>query len=282
MEYTNRLPFTKIGVSIELTNLCNFKCKYCPHSYYKKEHAGNIFDRKKGFINDEVFQTCNKFVKEYANFLTIGFFGEQTLHKDFCRYSNILNENRTYTMHLNTNFSHELTDKIIQAYGCYDRIRISLDALDKETYDYLCPSVDGMFEKVTENIKNYLKIKNRPQVAIIFVRSEHNKDSEHDFVKFWKQFTKGNDIIVCKSVLSYGGVVLEGIRKQSICPIKERPVVNIAWNGDISPCNLDVNIEYNSGNIMTGFDIYKHMETIKNKQGICRNCEGTNHTQRIS
>jgi hypothetical protein len=272
--------------TLEFTNYCNFKCYFCPHSYYKKEAKnGNVFNRPKGFISTSMFEKALNLIQNECSFLTIGFFGEQTLHPNFSLFSKEIGKLKC-RKELNTNFSSKLTSDLIDAYSQYNRIRISLDALDSVVYGKLCPSnlsSEKQFQNVTQNLIQYLNIENRPPIRIIFVRSDFNIHQENAFVNKWQPLLKKGDVITCKSVLSYGGVVLEGKVGKGSCDIYKRPRRTISWNGDISICHLDVNMSLYVGNLITGIDTKKYefiREQIRQKQGICKNCEGTNHSQK--
>lgn len=70
------------------------------------------------------------------------------------------------------------------------------------------------------------------------------------------------------------------------CTIPRERRLMVAWNGECSPCNLDVNIALNIGNLNDVEDMreivcnqkYKTvMRVIRNRWGICRNCTDANN-----
>ena len=67
--------------------------------------------------------------------------------------------------------------------------------------------------------------------------------------------------------------------------LKCRPF-QVAWNGDCTPCNLDVNIHWNVGNLIELRDINRIVEgdkwrdtiaKIRRREGICANCIDANN-----
>src|SRR4030042_133162 len=78
----------------ELTNHCNFRCVYCPHSVYQKESAGgNRFDREKGYMSDELWSVVVENAAKYASYVGLGFFGEPLMHPEFRRYVELIPRN---------------------------------------------------------------------------------------------------------------------------------------------------------------------------------------------
>jgi len=74
--------------------------------------------------------------------------------------------------------------------------------------------------------------------------------------------------------------------KKNPCKKGSKHWFTIAWNGDCSPCNLDVNIELNAGNLLEARDMKKItegdkwkqiMSNIKQKSGICSSCFDANN-----
>ena len=57
----------KFAFQPEFTNHCNFKCRFCPHSVYRKRSdGGNQFNREKGYMSDELFNLALENAEKYA------------------------------------------------------------------------------------------------------------------------------------------------------------------------------------------------------------------------
>jgi radical SAM protein with 4Fe4S-binding SPASM domain len=73
------------------------------------------------------------------------------------------------------------------------------------------------------------------------------------------------------------------------CDIPSNHCFQVAWNGDCTPCNLDVNIEWNVGNLLDVRDMKRIVKgnswrdairRIRRGEGICANCfDGNNRTE---
>ncbi|MFH1776655.1 MAG: radical SAM protein [Candidatus Omnitrophota bacterium] len=114
------------SVSMEITNVCNLKCSFCPLE---------VMQRPKGFMElslakEIVDQVADNHIAERFGFTLMG---EPTLHPDFieiCRYV----KSRRLKASLCTNGS-TLTNKIIDSMLSvpFDSIHISCRAVDEET-----------------------------------------------------------------------------------------------------------------------------------------------------
>ncbi|MHC4219754.1 MAG: hypothetical protein ACYSU7_15040, partial [Planctomycetota bacterium] len=88
----------KLRMTIELTNKCNFRCTYCPHSVRGQDTGDDLnrFDRAQGFMTAETFDLCLANARKYAESLSFSFFGEQMLHPRFSELIYSIPRNRPY------------------------------------------------------------------------------------------------------------------------------------------------------------------------------------------
>jgi len=286
----------RLAFQPEFTNHCNFKCRFCPHSVYRKRsEGGNQFNREKGFMSDELFNLVLENSEKYANLVTIGFFGEPMLHPKFEDYVKLFPANRGYHLEINTNWSL-VTKENMDTLKRFDYVRISLDASYSALWERLCPGVaildlngvprQDRYDTITEKLEYWFNLPEHAPTRLVYVVSSVNEHDRNKFVKEWRQKLGSRDHILTKSVLSYGGVMTDAnINKKGMCNIISQPCFTIAWNGDCSPCNLDVNMELNVGNLLELGDMKKIIEGdkwkqvmsgIKQKTGICANCVDAN------
>jgi hypothetical protein len=189
-----------------------------------------------------------------------------------------------------------ITKEKLGALQCFDCVRISLDASYAALWEKLCPGgaildLNGVprqdrYDTITEKIEYWLSLPEHAPTRLVYVVSSINQHDRNKFVKEWHPKLGLRDHILTKSVLSYGGVMMDRhINKKGICNIKSQPCFTIAWNGDCSPCNLDVNMELNAGNLLELRDMKKIVEGdiwkevmfgIRQKRGICANCFDAN------
>ena len=248
----NRLTF-----NTELTNVCDMVCGHCPHSVYGEvRQSANSFTRPKGFMSPELHLEVVKSAETSADQLLYGFFGEPLLHPRFKELVEQVPNKRSYEYVINTNWS-QMSTRQIEPLLHFDHVRVSLDTLDADLYDRICPGPmvrdwDGIKSKkrhsvIVEKLKRWLAIESRPSTSIVFVTTAHNQSERSEFVDYWRPLLGPNDFILQKTVLSYGGVFPENATSQKgPCKLKKRPFLTISWDGRCSPCNLDVDIQIGS------------------------------------
>jgi len=283
----------------EFTNHCNFKCRLCPHSTYRKPSAGgNRFDREKGYMSNEVFDLFLANAEKYATTVLIGFFGEQLLHPKFEEFVRVFPKRKPYELVLFSNWSL-VTRKNMETLKLFDNVRISIDASNSDLWEQLCPSgavldLDGApgknrYETLVEKIEYWLGLPDHPLTRLKYVVSSVNEGDREVFLKEWLPKMGPNDGVAMKSVISYGGVMRDSYMQENPCTVYNEYRMTVAWNGDCSPCNLDVNMDLCVGNLIETRDIgkmvkqdrYKQVrDGMRRKAGICANCfDANNHTE---
>jgi radical SAM protein with 4Fe4S-binding SPASM domain len=286
-------------MTIELTNKCNFRCSYCPHSTRGQELPDDVnrFDRPQGFMSQETFDLALAAANRSADSLSFGFFGEQMLHPRFSELIRSVPRDRSYRLVINTNGSL-LTAKNLEALKCFDLVRLSIDSVDSESFERLRPggailTVNGergsnRFEALAEQIERWLNLPDHPTTHLIYVTTQANRDDRQRYLDHWLPRMDPADCVVMKSVLSYGGIMKDPYMTTNPCTIPDDNRVNVAFNGDVTPCNLDVNVALCIGNIHETPDLRKMvssrrakavMRGIRRNQGICRNCNDANNHQ---
>ncbi|PLX15377.1 MAG: hypothetical protein C0601_13055 [Candidatus Muiribacterium halophilum] len=186
----------KIDLTLELTNICNYKCDMCflsEKDVIRPQHMS--IDIVKKFINElnESGYTINV--------LRIFWAGEPTLNPEFCNILNLLSkENKINCISFDTNGSlldEKIRQCILEA-SKYKPIRIiiSVDSFDKEHYEKI--RKNGNIEKVKENIKELalsIDDKSNIEIALQFVVHPLNKDELGDFISESK-ILLGQDISI--------------------------------------------------------------------------------------
>ncbi len=291
-----------LRMQIELTNQCNFKCVYCPHAVYGEEAgpSGNPFDRPKGYMSQPLWAKALTVAQKHAKNLTIGFFGEQLLHPEFNRFIMSIphRTKRKFQVILNTNWALA-TEKHVDALKRFDLVRISLDSADPVKWDALCPGgpifkADGKkgqgsrFGVLAEKVRWWMKRTDRPPTNLIFVTQEENKAEVAAFVEEWRGVLGRSDKINAKSILTYGGVMFDPYMQDNHCKVASENRFTVAWDGRVTPCNLDVNLAMAVLNLNThtveeilGSQAWADtLQGIRDKIGICANCfDAQNHSQ---
>jgi organic radical activating enzyme len=280
----------------ELTNHCNFRCVYCPHSVYGKESAGgNRFDREKGYMSEELWSLVVDNAAKYGSYVGLGFFGEPLLHPEFRRYVEMVPRKRRYGFDLFTNWSL-VTRENMEVLKHFDCVRISFDASYADLWEKLCPGgavldLDGVpskdrYDTLVSKLDYWLRQPDHAATNLHCVVSAANEhDTEHLIAK-WRPRLGPRDYIWTKTIISYGGIMRDGRMKNNPCDITACRNFLVAWNGDCTPCNLDVNIDWNVGHLGEARDMKRIVEgdtwcqvmtRIAGKEGICVNCFDANN-----
>ncbi|MHC4217248.1 MAG: SPASM domain-containing protein [Planctomycetota bacterium] len=144
-----------------------------------------------------------------------------------------------------------------------------------------------MLLRVVNKLSRMLgRLPDHPHTQLVYVTTDANRDDRQQYLEYWLPRMGPDDCVVMKSVLSYGGVMDDPYMTEHPCTIPEDHRLNVAWNGDCTPCNLDVNVALCVGNIHETSDLMDMtrtprygmvMDGIRAKQGICRKCTDANN-----
>jgi len=255
-------------LNIETTNFCNLNCPMC----VAKD------TREQGFLDLDFLERIigeNKKVLE-GQFIWLHFNGEPLLHPYLPEIIKILKNNGIRTrFSTNAVFLDKKKASELMEAGL-DYIVFSLDGYTKKTYETIRSGSN--FEKVEENIRNFLKIKNdkgfKTETQVQFIKMKENKTEENLFIKKWKK-TDINYINI-KSFCSRAGKV-HNISRFVDAPglikkIKRRPpcfylweTLIILWNGKVISCCQDLLGELELGDLKkeTLIDIWNSPKLIE-------------------
>ena len=240
-------------VYIEITNVCNLKCKFCPE--------GN---RKKEFIEVENFRYILEDVKNYTDLICLHIKGEPLLHP---KLNELLEECDKIGIKVNITTNATLLLKNVGLLCNHESIRqinISLHSLNqnditKENAEkYLTDVMQAvrLIHSNTEIIISYrlwnifcIGQNEKNKQIIDLLEAEYNvqslmeKTKENSFVKLENNIFLNQDVQfewldINREVISEEGKCY-GIREQ----------IGILVNGDVVPCCLDQNGDINLGNI---------------------------------
>ncbi|MCB9913722.1 MAG: radical SAM protein [Planctomycetes bacterium] len=256
-------PGERLRLSLELTNVCNFTCPFCPQAYkHGAQPGGSPYDRRQGMMSDEVFARALAEAERVADTVELGFFGEQTLHPAYVERLLAMRE-RSFKLELNTNLSfvtHAMLDAWVDAR--VDLVRLSLDAVTPEVFDRARPGqvrdLDGnvvpqerRLAALHEKVERWLARPDHRPTRLVFVKSSWNL-GEHDlFLEHWLPRLGPDDYVLMKQVLTYGGKTADDeVHAVGNCNVWEQRFVVMDWQGHLSPCNLDTNMDLKLGSVM--------------------------------
>lgn len=276
-------------MTVEPTTFCNLKCPECISGTRK-------FTRKTGFIQPETFYKLIDQSKLHLTYLMLNFQGEPFLHPKIFSMIRYANRNNIYTS-ISTN-GHFLgisnSEKIIKS--GLDRIIISVDGLNAETYTQYRKG--GDFFKVIQGLKNLVAKKRAmqsktPKIIIQFLVLKTNEHQIEELPKF-KAIT-GVDSIVLKSAQiksEEGKTNLHPNNKKyarNNNAQKNRNFCRRLWttavvtqDALVVPCCYDKDAKYTVGDVATSelhevwtnefYDDFRNSIVNKNTPSICRDC----------
>lgn len=180
-------------ISIEPTDICNFKCEFCPNG--RTELLKNT-NRNLGYMELKLFKKIiddiSKFEKKVKCLKLYGN-GEPLLHKDFYKmveYAKLKNVSEKIKVTTNASFlSNENSLNIIKA--GLDRIEISIEGLNEEEY-YNFSGIKINFQKLLDNINFFYNNKKQCEV---FIKIAVNNPTEEYVNKFYDIFGNMADIV---------------------------------------------------------------------------------------
>jgi radical SAM protein with 4Fe4S-binding SPASM domain len=159
------------SMSLEPTNYCNLRCPECPS-------GNNSLNRAKGFMEVGLFRKIIDQTAGHLTWLMLYFQGEPFLHKELFEMVRYADNKNIYTC-ISTN-GHFLTPqnckKIIES--GLDRIIVSIDGADKETYKKY--RVKGDLQIVKEGINRLAEEKKKrqakaPYIVVQCLAFKHNQ-----------------------------------------------------------------------------------------------------------
>ena len=175
------------------------------------ETGRNVFDREKGYMSDDVFNAILPNLNKYSRDLTLGFFGESTLHPKFNEYVDKLAYKKKYKLILNSNCSL-LTKNDDQTLRKFNMFRISMDSPVESEWQDQCPGgnvidINGntssdRLRVLQEKTLYWLSLKSRPTISLIYVTSSRNIKTIDQFAKKWCKYLRGGDMIIVKRMLT--------------------------------------------------------------------------------
>ena len=259
-------------IYIEITNVCNLKCTFCPDTKRKKE-----------FMEVESFKKIISKIKKYTNLITLHIKGEPLLHPKFDE----IVKNSEIPINVTTNETLLLQNKEALSNKMIRQINISLHSLDKnsgmntkEYIEKIFEAIDYIHEKnlniyisyrlwnlknISENSQNYEILKaleSKYKVENIIEKARENM-----FIKLDENIFLNQDI-----EFEWPSLDTTSEENMGTC-YGARQQLGILVNGDVVPCCLDQDGVIELGNIFEqNLDEILDSERAKNMvKGFCEN-----------
>ncbi len=295
-------PAMPYALSVEPTTSCNLRCPECISGL-------RAFTRPTGMLDPDLYAKIIEDVREHLIYLTLYFQGEPYLNQHFFDFVSMASDSGIYT-NTSTNAHYlnpENAEKTVKS--GLDRIIVSIDGLDQETYEKY--RIGGDLSKVSEGLNNLVRLKKmlklrKPFIDLQFIAMGTNEHQLKDVNAFAAQlgvdrvliktaqvndFENGSVFIPSDESLSRykyneeGKWVLKN-RMDNHCWKMWHSAV-ITWDGNVVPCCFDKDSNHSMGNIkdykfeeIWNNDAYKAFRSnlfkSRSEIDICSNCsEGT-------
>lgn len=287
-------PFT---VSIEPTTSCNLRCPECPSGLRQ-------FTRPTGALSLELYRDIIDQLSPGLFYLILYFQGEPFLNPLFFKMVEYARRKRIYTAtstnahFLNDNFARKTVESGL------DRIIISLDGLDQESYEKY--RAGGSVEKVLEGTRNLVRwkkeLKSRtPYIILQFIVFSTNEHQVGELKKVARElgvdklelktaqvynYEDGNDLI--PSNPDYARYKKENGKFKIDNPLNNHCLrmwrgCVITWDGLVVPCCFDKDGSHRMGDLkINSFDeiwrgkaydeFRRKLFSTRSEIDICKNC----------
>ena len=274
-------------VYIEITNVCNLNCKFCP-----------VTKRKQEFMSVDNFEKIIKRVKDYTKLICLHVKGEPLLHPNLKEFLGIV---KKYDLKVNITTNGTLIDKnveILKNSGCVRQINFSLHSI-KQNENFNTDYLNKIFKSV-DDLKNIIisyRLWNNKNLNNV----DENKDILEQIEKYYnlknlqKKLEKNEFVKVKKDIFINQDLEFEWP------DINKKPFINngrclalkdqiaILVDGTVVPCCLDNNGDIPLGNIFKEsleeiIDKAKSIEikeNFENRKVICDLCKTCGFLQKL-
>lgn len=239
------LPFPR-RINVEPTNLCNMRCRLCPHPR---------MSRPKGTMSLDIFRRIAEECAQHGSSLWLQYMGEPLLHPRIIDMVRLAKQAGVGRVGLSTNallLDEEMAARIV-ASGL-DRLECSVDAVDEATF--LQNRGSPHYRRVVANIEGFLAYKQRmaartPVTSIQYMSFVfEGRDREEEIVRFWEGRLGRDDFIMSIRDYSFAGSVRapDTDRARLPCLWVFRYAL-ILWDGTLAACGSDFDGRGGMGNV---------------------------------
>lgn len=243
-------------VYIEISNICNLKCSFCPGT-----------TRQPKRMNIDEFRTVLTKIKDYTDYIYFHLLGEPLCHPDLEAFLSLAEEMK-FKVIITTNGTliEKCRDILLKSNSHYKTV-ISLHSFEANDNKI-------SFEKYLDDCFSYAKIAENKKIVVLRLWNNGGKDSLNDeiltvlenyFEKPWVEERNGTRIgekiyIQFGDKFDWPTLENDSINENVFC-YGLRDQIGILADGTVVPCCLDSNGDINLGNIFE-----KDMEEIINSQ----------------
>ena len=198
--FTLRPPAPVRHVQIEISNLCNYQCIFCPRTKMV---------RKKGMIDEELFHRLIQEVYDFgAREMSFHYSGDPFLHPKLAQYTEKAKQVGYQYVYIDTNGFHASPERLREVIDAgVDSIKFSVNAASRETYRFI-HGVDA-FDRVVENIAycNAYRRRKNPDMKL-FVSCVYTGYTQDEMEKLSEIFSFCDEVIF-QPAADFSGVMPE-------------------------------------------------------------------------
>lgn len=238
-----------LEIAVELTNFCNLRCVMCPVPNLK---------RKRGFMDETIFEKIVEDLLKESGFVFLPQgFGESFLHPQWTQLTNFARSKEIKPIAVLTNGMLLSGDKAVTVTENADIVIVTLDGSTAETYESV--RVNSSFERVTQNLKNFLRMRGNlghPHCVIRIIRMQDTETEIEAFRMYWSNKIGKGDIIQVSECIDWAGSIrYRGVHRDQE-QTKRHPCrmlwknMTVYHDGRVSPCCYDAEGELIVGSIL--------------------------------
>jgi len=224
-----------VGMQLEITNVCNFKCIMCPF-----HRPGSHVNRPKGFMGLEAFrEVVGAFAEMGGQFLIPQGAGESFMHPEFMEMLRIAGKEFGLKIGLNTNGSRLSQEDISEIITLgIDEIGFSVDALHETTFHAITGS--DTLPKIENTIRTFAEMRGDnpfPRLRTLIVEQDENTGEIDEYVTKWLEIV---DEVVVQVKRIDSGRKLKSPRMEKRKPCRHLfDTIFVQWDGDVVVCCED-------------------------------------------
>ena len=248
-------------IDIELTNFCNFHCRFCPT-------GTNSLQRTRGYMSQKVVESLITNVAQYhIPLVRFVRWGEPTLHSEYITIAKEL-KSVGAAVHINTNGSRlndEQMSKLLDIK--LDSIKFSFQGADAQSYNEMRHG--GNYEKLLDILREFWKLrgdKPYPYIQVSTTLTDENPKQLERFKADIEKYCDYYNIGFTKLThLNADSMQINGEEKDKIKCLQHKEKIShnyrkvcneafdklsINWNGDVTLCCADYDNFMIVGNIL--------------------------------
>ena len=234
-------------VLIEPVSICNLRCIMC----FQVDKSFSSNKAINGYMDIGLFkEVIGQVKKNSCNAVTLASRGEPTLHKEFDKISQIIENSKILDCKLNTNATVMNEKKIHEILSAnFSEVVFSVDAGTKETYESI--RVKGKWERVLKNIELFSQIRSNkyPKAQTITriagVKVNDNQDIKQ-MTSFWEKLV---DEVSIKEATPRWDSYNNKVNKITEPCMNLWTRTYVWYDGTVNPCDFDYKSNLSVGNI---------------------------------